>query len=159
MKRAVLYDFHGTLADVTAILPLVQARDYDGFYEQSLSCPPNRSVVLAAHQSHSAGYYNLLFTGMPVRYSSGLLNWLDTYDVHVDLLLMRTVEDGFRKDFVVKRRMYLEAVDQGYVIERAWEDSPEVIALLGQQGIPVVAIPRSELTRISDGVDTGSATP
>lgn len=159
MKRAVLYDFHGTLADVAAILPLVYAKDYDGFYEQSLSCPPNESIVLAARQSHSAGYDNILFTGMPDRYAEGLHEWLNVQNVPIDLMLMRTVEDGFKKDFVVKRRMYLEAVALGYCIERAWEDSPEVIKLLGQQGIPVVVVPRTELTRVADGVDTTSPTP
>lgn len=145
MIEAVIYDFHGTLADVREILPLVAEKKYDEFYEASLSCPPIESVVSAAQHSAQAGYSNLLLTGMPVRYREGLEEWLRRHGISVSLLMMRLPEDGFKKDFVVKRRMYVNLLDLGYYVVRAYEDSPAVIDLWKRQGVPVEEMPRLDL--------------
>lgn len=145
MKEAVIYDYHGTLADVREILPLVAERKYDEFYEASLECPPNEGVVLAARHSSHAGYANLLLTGMPERYRSGLVAWCQRNEVPTDLIMMRSPEDGFKKDFVVKKRMFLILLDLGYHAVRAWEDSPAVIDLWKRQAVPVEEMPRLSL--------------
>jgi hypothetical protein len=155
MIEAVIYDFHGTLTDVREILPLVRARKYDEFYEASLSCPPIESVVLAAKHSAEAGYANLLLTGMPERHREGLEEWLRLHGVPVSLLMMRMPQDGYRKDFVIKARMYSELLDKGYYVMRAFEDSPAVSDLWRRQGIPVKEMPRHPLTF---GVDKPIAT-
>ena len=141
MRPAVIFDFHGTLSDVSSIHHLLAKRDFDGFYEQSLSCPPIGATVLTAQQTHESGYVNLLFTGMPDRYTAGLAEWLKRHEVPVDLVRMRTKEDGFKKSFIVKRRMYLEIVDLGYYVMRAWEDNPADAALWHHQGVPVSLVP------------------
>lgn len=141
MRPAVIYDFHGTLADVSGIHHLLAVRDFDGFYKESLSCPPIESTALTAQQTHEAGYENLLFTGMPDRYADGLTEWLSRHGVPIDLIRMRTEEDGFKKSFVVKRRMYLEIVDLGYYVMRAWEDNPHDADLWHHQGVPVTLVP------------------
>lgn len=141
MRPAVIYDFHGTLADVSSIHHLLAARDFDGFYEESLSCPPIESTALTARQTREAGYVNLLFTGMPDRYADGLSEWLERHGVPIDLIRMRTEEDGFKKSFIVKRRMYLEIVDLGYYVMRAWEDNPHDASLWHHQGVPVTVVP------------------
>lgn len=140
--EAVIYDFHGTLADVREVLPLIAEKRYDEFYEASLSCPPIESTVLAARHSHQAGYANLLLTGMPDRHHDGLQEWLHRHDVPVSMTLMRTPNDGFKKDFMVKRRMYRTLLDLGYRVMKAWEDSPAVIDLWKAQGVPVEEMPR-----------------
>ncbi len=139
MKQAVLYDFHGTLADTREIVHLVKERKFDEFYTASLSCPPIPGVVLAARHSHRAGYVNILFTGMREQYRDGLLNWLREQDVHIDILRMRP-DESREKDFVLKRSMFLE-VAQEFSVIRAWEDSPAVIDLWARQGIRVVTVP------------------
>lgn len=148
-----MYDFHGTLADVTDALPLLRDGDYDGFYEGSLVSPAIESTVLSARHSHEAGYVNLLFTGMPDRYAEGLNQWLIRNNVPIDLIRMRTPEDKHMKDFIVKRRMYLEIVDLGYCVMRAWEDSPAVIDFWRRQAIPVVPVPRREEILVTRQVD------
>lgn len=141
MSEAVIYDFHGTLADVREVLPLAFSGRYDEFYEKSLSCPPYEFVVRAAQHSHQAGYANLLLTGMPSGYREGLMEWLCMNQVPVDLLLMRTPDDGYAKDFVVKDRMYRSLLALGYRVMHAWEDSPGVMDLWKRQGIPVRPMP------------------
>lgn len=156
MKQAVIYDFHGTLADVSSLRHLLEVRDYDGFYEGSLSCPPIESTVQAARRSHALEYTNLLFTGMPRRYEEGLGKWLGQHGVPVDMISMRRNRD-FRKDFVIKREMYNEAVDLGYYVVRAWEDSPGVVDLWKSQGIPVEIVPGYDSELVVGKVDRNTA--
>jgi len=159
MRQAVIWDFHGTLADISSVLHFVEAKDYDSFYEQSLSCPPIESTVLAARQSHEAGYVNLLFTGMPDQYAESLSQWLAEHGVPIDLISMRTAQDRFKKDFVVKKRMYLDAVDLGYYVLRAWEDRETVADLWRRLGIPVVMVPPWGESQTSREVDKTSTAP
>lgn len=157
MRQAVLYDFHGTLADVSGIRQLLVDRDYDGFYAASLTCPPIESTVLAARQSHEAGFTNLLFTGMPNTYADGLNEWLARHHVPVDFIEMRRRGD-WRKDFIVKRDMYLRVIDLGYYVLRAWEDSPRVVELWQSQGIPVTVVPGWDENIVTREVDKVTGT-
>lgn len=154
MKQAVLYDFHGTLVDVTSVLHLLAVHEYDEFYTASLECPPIESTVMAARQSADAGYRNLLFTGMPDSYNEGLTDWLARHGVPMGPISMRVTGD-FRKDFVVKREMYLKALEGGYEIIRAWDDNPACLDLWTNQGIPVVQVPGWSEFSATDRVDKG----
>lgn len=140
MTPASVFDFHGTLADVRSIHHLLAVRDYDGFYEQSLLCPPIESTVAEARRSWESGYTNLLFTGMPGRYHDGLSAWLALHGVPIGGIEMRGEKDR-RKAFVVKREMYLRAVDNGYYITRAWDDDPAVVDSWKAMGVPAVLVP------------------
>lgn len=138
--QAELYDFHGTLADVTALGGYLRQRDFPAFYQKSLSCPPIYTTVMAAQWSHDVGRQNLLFTGMTWEYEAGLRRWLEFYGVPVDYLDMREPGD-FRKDFVVKKEMLERAAAAGYEVQRAWDDSPACLDLWRDQDIAVVAVP------------------
>lgn len=157
MRIATIYDFHGTLADVSPILPLVQGKKYDEFYEASLSCNPIQPTVLAARRSQQEDHVNLLLTGMPRRYESGLRSWLKFHEVPIHVLYMRELTDRYNKDFVVKRRMYNDLVGRGFYVVRAWEDSPGVIDLWKSLGIDhVEVVPRVCIE--TSQVDTDAAT-
>jgi hypothetical protein len=140
MVPANIFDCHGTLADVSSIHHFLEGRDYEGFYAASLLCPPIESTVAEARRSRESGYVNLLFTGMPERYRDGLREWLTLHDVPIDVISMRGDKDR-RKAFVLKREMYLNAVESGYYITRAWDDDPSVIDLWEALGVPAVRIP------------------
>jgi hypothetical protein len=152
MRQAVLYDFHGTLVNVSGIRHLLSIRNYDEFYEQSLDCPPIANTVVSAMQTHEAGFVNLLFTGMPDTYVEGLNRWLSLHRVPIDLIEMRKAGD-YRKDFIIKRDMYLRAIDNGYYVVRAWEDNPRVAELWERQAIPVSLVPGWDEELVVDGVD------
>lgn len=157
MIQSYLFDFHGTLADVSSLHHLLAKKDYDGFYEGSLSCPPIRETVLSAQRTHDMGCANLLFTGMPNRYVDGLHAWLDRHEVPIDFVNMRPDGD-YRKDFIIKREMYLAAVSNGYYVVRAWEDSPRVATLWESQGVPVTVVPGYVENLVIGGVDKASTT-
>ena len=159
MTPAVIWDFHGTLADVSPVLHFLDTRDFDGFYEGSLSCPPNPLVAQEARRTHEAGFVNLLFTGMSDRYAEGLNDWLQRHGVPVGMICMRTAQDRYAKDFIVKKRMYLEAVERGYYMVRAWEDRPSVADLWNSLGVPVVFVSGFGENLTIGQVDKQSATP
>lgn len=138
-KSAVIWDFHGTLADTSPIVYLARERRYDEFYEASLSCAPNPKVVDAARKSHMRGFANLLFTGMREKYRTGLESWLLRNGVPIDVTDMRP-EGDFRKDFLLKERMHRDLSGR-YVAVRAWEDSPAVVDLWQRLHIPVTVVP------------------
>lgn len=157
MREAVLYDFHGTLVDVTSVHGYLAQRKYEEFYLASLACPRIETTVLAARQSHEAGYQNILFTGMPNEYRDGLLAWLGRHGVPIDLIDMRPTGD-FRKDFIVKREMYLRTLDQGIRVVRAWDDNPVILDLWEEQAIPVVRVPEWNGNLMKRRVDKAAPT-
>lgn len=156
MRQAVLFDFHGTLVNVSGIRHLLSVRDYDGFYEQSLDCLPIDNIVAEARRTHESGFVNLLFTGMPDTYVEGLNHWLARHQVPIDLIDMRRAGD-YRKDFIVKRDMYLRAIGDGYYVVRAWEDNPRVAELWERQAIPVSMVPGWDEKLVIGRVDNPSA--
>lgn len=140
LTSANVFDFHGTLADVRGIHHLLARRDYDGFYEQSLHCPPIESTVAEAQRSAYLGHTNLIFTGMPGRFYGGLRDWLDRHDVPVSGVEMRGEKDR-RKAWVLKEEMYLRAVSNSYRILRAWDDDPAVVESWTRLGVPCTRVP------------------
>ena len=159
MQLAVIYDFHGTLAEVGEILHLVEEKRYDDFYEASLTCPANHTVVTDVRRAYGEGITPLLLTGMPERYREGLRKWLLLNDVPVSYVDMRQPEDRRHKDFVVKERMYRRLVGEGFYPLKAWDDSPGVLDLWRRYGIPVVEVPRIPVQKSPEQVDKGSVTP
>jgi hypothetical protein len=156
MRQAILYDFHGTLVNVTSVRDLLMIRDYDSFYEQSLLCPPIEHMVAETRRTHEEGFVNLLFTGLPDKYASGLNEWLARHSVPIDLIEMRKTGD-YRKDFIVKRDMYIRASNQGYYVLHAWDDSPRVADMLKSQGVPVSIVPGWDETLVTGRVDKPSS--
>jgi hypothetical protein len=140
VRQAFLCDFHGTLVNVSSIRHYLKDRQYDRFYEESLSCPPIEETVEAVRRTHGDGLVNLLFTGMPERYVDGLNSWLARHDVPIDLIEMR-VNGDYRKDFIVKRDMYIRTTDNGYYVVGALEDNPRIVDLWRGYAIPVTVVP------------------
>ena len=58
------------------------------------------------------------------------------HDVPYDQLVMRVVGD-YRPDDVVKAEMLEALLADGYEVERAWEDSDDIVELWRSHGIDV----------------------
>jgi hypothetical protein len=69
---------------------------------------------------------------------------------------MRKTGD-YRKDFIVKRDMYIRASNQGYYVLHAWDDSPRVADMLKSQGVPVSIVPGWDETLVTGRVDKPSS--
>lgn len=155
MKPAAVFDFHGTLVDVTSIHDMLAEGDFEGFYTASLECPPIADTVEAAHRSHRVEHSNLLLTGMTENHFDGLNTWLVRHSVPIDYIAMRRVGDR-RMSFVVKREMYHEVVNRGYYVVRAWEDNPRDVDFWNSQAIPVTVVPGWSVRTIVRQVDKNS---
>lgn len=136
---ATIYDFHGTFADTSPLLHLLEERRWDDFYTASLDCLPNERVIAAAYASHELGHANVLYTGMSETYREGLIDWLIRYSVPIDHIRMRPKGD-YRKDFILKASWYNEECER-FDFQHAWEDSPAVVDLWRGAEIPTTVVP------------------
>lgn len=142
MSEAVIYDLQGTLIDVRSIRHLVERDkpDFDAFHSATVNCPPHQDVVDASRRDHVAGKTVLCMTGMNEKFRGSMVTWLRRHDVPFSLLMMRGNRD-FRKDFIVKREMLLEARLRGFSVTHATDDNPQVIDLWKRENIPVTVVP------------------
>lgn len=140
-KPAAVFNFNGTLVDITCIRHLVTGtrRDPVTFHRSVLLCPPRTDVVEAARQAHEEGLIVLIFTGMPEEYRSSATLWLQGHNVPYAHLWMRPDGDD-QKNFAVKRDMFLSASTM-WSITKAWDDDPEVLDMWDAHGIPAVRVP------------------
>lgn len=138
MTAAVIVDLDGTLVDVEEILHHVdgQERDFHAFHAASADSPARPEVVEAVRAAHAAGRAVLVVTSREFVWRDLSLDWLRDHDVPHDQLVMRVVGD-YRADHVVKAEMLDELEADGYVVEQAWEDSPDVAELWESRGLTV----------------------
>lgn len=142
MKEAHVFDVQGTLIDVSSVRYLVECDkpDFDAFHEATANCPPHQVIVDGTKLSHAAKKVVIVMTGMDEKFRGLVTGWLYRHDVPFDLLMMRRNRD-FRKDFMVKREMLLEARLRGFSVTHAWDDNPQIVDLWESEGIPVTIVP------------------
>lgn len=138
MSAAVIVDLDGTLVDVGEILHHVdgEERDFHAFHAASADSPARPEVVESVRAAHADGRAVLVVTSREFVWRDLSLDWLRDHDVPHDQLVMRVVGD-YRADHVVKAEMLDDLEADGYVVERAWEDSPDVAELWESRGITV----------------------
>ena len=149
MKRpAVIFDMDGTLADVSSIRHHIKKFDatkrrivkhFNRFHAESVSVPPHQHVVSAAQMSKMLGNSVLVVTARKHMWRHHTAWWLAMHQVPSDMLIMRGNDDN-RPDYEVKRDM-LETIRQAYDVIHAWDDSPHVIKLWKEEGIPYTQVP------------------
>ncbi|WP_375000040.1 hypothetical protein [Aeromicrobium sp. CTD01-1L150] len=138
MTHAVIVDLDGTLVDVRDILHHVEGeeRDFHAFHAASADAPARADVVDAVRSAHAQGSAVLVVTSREFIWRDLTLDWLAAHDVPYDQLVMRVVGD-YRPDHVVKAEMLDALLADGYQVERAWEDSDDIVELWRSRGIDV----------------------
>lgn len=142
MTEAVIFDLQGTLVNVSSVRHLVECDkpDFDAFHTATATCPAIWSVVDEAKRAHVAQKVVIVMTGMNEKFRAPMVKWLNSHEVPFSLLMMRPNRD-FRKDFIVKREMLLEAQLRGFVVTHAWDDNPQIVDLWKRENIPVTVVP------------------
>lgn len=141
MKRCIILDMDGTLADVSSIRHYVRARpkDFDSFHEESVNVPPHDQAVSLAVQGKQVGYDIVIVTARRARWRHHTAWWLALHGVPSDALFMRGDKDN-RSDVEVKRDI-LDMIRCTWHVEFAVDDNPSVIALWESENIPTIVIP------------------
>lgn len=139
--EAVLYDWHGTLVDVSSIVHLVEGdkKDHEAFYEKSLMCPPNQAILDQCLADLCLGLRVLIGTGMPSTYGGGLREWLRRYGVWYSVLTMRP--PGDKRDDVEFKRDAVARMGHFFNIQHAYDDKRKIAKMLEEEfSIPTTIV-------------------
>lgn len=142
-EEVVIFDLQGTLVDVSGIRHLVEGtgkKDFDAFHRATGNCPPHQYVVDAAHQARRDNREIIVMSGCGNEHREMAQSWLAHHGIEPLMLMMRP-EGDYRKDFVVKREMYMTVCRLGFRPVHAWDDNPGIIELWRELGIPVTVVP------------------
>lgn len=94
MRRWIIVDMDGTLADCSSRVPLIP--DWDAFHAGCKDDPPFLEIVELV--GRLADFYNIcILTGRPVTSYAETERWLEDFGIVPDAVLMRPVGD-FRPD-------------------------------------------------------------
>jgi phosphoglycolate phosphatase-like HAD superfamily hydrolase len=136
MRQAAIFDLDGTLCDTSSIVHLVQGekRDFKAFHAASAQCPAHESVVAAVEAQRAAGRAIVIVTAREFIWRDLSLTWLAEHGIEHDGLYMRVVAD-YRKDTEVKADILRQVRGEGFDVQEAWDDKPEVVELWQKMGV------------------------
>lgn len=144
MKEAVIFDWQGTLVDVSGIRHLVESggyRNFPEFHRQTGNCPPIQDTVRALWNAiQDDDKVIVLMTGCTDDFRDVLTSWMMRNDVMTHAVLMRRAGD-YRADVAVKLDMLTWVREQGFTVVHAWDDNPNVLKLWQDEGIPTTVVP------------------
>lgn len=135
MRKAVIFDMDGTLADVRGIRHHVlgRRRDFDAFHADSVNVPPNPHVANAAVMADMLGVDVVVVTARKVRWARHTGMWLAMNRIPSAAMFMRADKDS-RPDVEVKRDI-LRSIRRTWDVIAAWDDNPKIVALWESEGI------------------------
>lgn len=137
--KAMIFDLDGVLVDARTIShhfegKLEEDKDYDAYHRESVDVPPVKIMVDILNEAQRDGYAILIMTARRRQYLQYTGTFIVKNNVHCDMLFMRD-DDDIRPDWEVKLDMYEKAKRMGFVIERAYDDNPEVYQMWMNLGI------------------------
>lgn len=124
--QAIIMDLDGTLADLDGRDPYNAS---DSEYDKL-----NHFVYIAMQKYLKDGYKLILVTGRKGEYVEQTNKWLEKHGIKPDLFLMRGIGDK-RKDWEVKREMFMDHILPDYYVEVAFEDRSRVAEMWRDLGI------------------------
>lgn len=162
MIPAVLIDVDTTLADVNEWLPLILPdhplnpnpgkKDFAAFHQGTAHAPLVHSTIDLIYEFDRDYYFEfgvmphrIVTTAREASWRQLTEEWLFyTAALNFDMMLMRPIGDR-RHDWLVKRDMVTFLREQGFDPVHAWDDSPLVLGMYAEEGIPATEIPRREV--------------
>lgn len=144
MKTAVIVDVDGTLCDVASVLHHVQRtpKDFDAFHAGSADCPPHTDVIRQVVEHHRGGHTIVVVTARMYRWEDVTRDWLTRHLPVPHLGPFMRGDRDYRPDVEVKRDIHrVLTTDHGLSIVQAIDDSPAIIELWEQLGIPTTVVP------------------
>lgn len=143
-RKAIIFDMDGTLVDVNQIAHLLtreneEEKEYNLYHALSVECPPVEWVAEAARKAADDGYAILVVTARRMAYVNQTRRFLYKNNIPVDVIFLRE-NDDVSSDYDLKKELLKRIRKFGYVVERAYEDNPEIIKLWVEEGIATVRV-------------------
>jgi uncharacterized HAD superfamily protein len=114
--------------------------NWDTFYkfENVISDIPNIPMVDLVKNYKKDGYKIVIFTGRPEAIRDSTEFWLKRYEIPYDSLHMRSSEDHYISDVILKLKMYETHIDDEVFC--AFDDMDSIIKLWVSMGIPTFKV-------------------
>jgi len=142
MKKSVIFDVDGTLADANHRLHFIKGdkdsgkRNWGAFFREAIKDSPYEHVRLMNHFFDDAGFFIYLITGRPSNLRKDTEDWLAKHNIRYDSLLMRPATDR-RPDYESKKDLFVqEGINKDEVV-CVFEDRLQVAKMWKELGLQV----------------------
>lgn len=137
MKRAIIFDLDGTLANIDKRRAYLNEnpKDWDGFFTGITDDLPNNSIVMLYKILESRNEHTMIIvSGRPDKYKLESVDWLERHGINYDYLYMR--KSGDRKpDYLIKEEVLDEIVSNGFEVVLSVDDRNSVVQMWRKRGI------------------------
>lgn len=120
LPHAVIFDMDGTLSLMGDRNP------YDASTCENDA--PNEQVVYMCKMLYSCGKHIVIVSGRSEEYKSQTVSWLEKNGISCSALFMRP-KDNWEKDWIIKKRIFMESIRPKWFIESAFDDRMQVSEL------------------------------
>lgn len=149
MKRAIIFDLDGTLANNKHRVHWLEGekKDWDRFYSEMHRDTPNKPItwlckalidyIYRLHISDKGDLRVFIFTGRPENYRKATAQWLEVYlPWGFDLITLVMRQEGdYRPDYQVKQEMLDKLKSEGYEVLFTVDDRKQVVDMWRRNGI------------------------
>jgi len=134
MPHIVVFDLDGTLALTQHRQHFIEDKptDWDAYYDACGADEPNFPIINIANSLSSYSYKIYILTGRSNQVEAKTREWLETYDVPYDKLIMRP-KNNFTTDYELKKKWVLEIGVKN--IAMAFDDRNQSVAMMRDLGI------------------------
>lgn len=137
MKRIVLFDIDGTLADIKQRRSILEENPHNWaqFFQLMGDDSPNQNIVeLYSLIQSSQQYECIIVSGRPEQYRQLTEKWLTWNGIEFERLFMRQQDDN-RADHIIKEEILDRLLSEGKEIAFVVDDRKSVVDMWRRRGL------------------------
>ena len=134
MRKAIIFDIDGTLADVEHRVHHVRQdkKNWRAFNDAMSEDVLNPWCAKLIEAMHAQGFAIIFVTGRDENYRDKTIDWMYRHQIHFDRLYMRAAVD-FRGDDEVKKEIYLQEIKDQWEVLFVVDDRLSVVKMWREQ--------------------------
>jgi hypothetical protein len=136
MKKAIIVDIDGTLADISHRVKYLEQtpKDWKNFFQSMKEDKVNIWCKTLVQRFKATNISVLLVSGRPDNYFKETVDWLGMKGIYYDNIFMRKAVD-YREDFIVKREIYDTEIKGKYDVLFCIDDRNQVVNMWRANGL------------------------
>lgn len=143
--KAIIVDLDGTMCDTSHRQHLVEAKNWEGFYEALVDDKPNKwcdDMIFA--MENELGWHPIFVSGRPEKYREKTLKWFeelwgygpeDLVSGATFMTLYMRPDGDFRKDAIVKAEIYYDKILPYWDVQLCIDDREQVVVMWRSLGL------------------------
>ena len=133
----IISDIDGTVADASHRLDFIRTKpkNWKAFFQAQIHDKVFLDIQFLLHSLKNSGCRIIMVTGRPELYREDTIEWLSNNNLSIyDKLYMRPHND-FREDDIIKEKILVKMLEEGYNPKLVLEDRDRVVAMWRRNGI------------------------